>query len=831
MKIKDFAYWLGRDVRHALRRLAARPAFTVTAVLTLAVGIGATTAIFSVVNAVLIKPLAYPNADELVSLQHTTRRLGADELLVSPTMYFTYRDEATTFQQIGLWEAFGQSITGIGEPEQARALFVTHGTLQALGVQPMLGRWFSEGDDTPGADGPLPVILSHAYWQRRFGGDEAAVGRTLSVGGRSSQVVAVMPEGFRFLNVLPQVEIILPMRLDRTRLFLGNFTLRGVARLKPGVTPAEANAEIERILPIWLAAWPVASGGPVTREDFESLGIAPVLEPLKDDLVGSVANMLWVLMGTIGAVLVIACMNVANLMLVRADTRRQEFAVRSALGAKPAQVARDVLIESLVLGAAGGILGLPLAYAGVDLLVVFGPADLPRLAEISIDPFVLAFTAAASLVSSVLFGSLPALKSATRIASLSGGRGASASREQHRTRNALIVVQVALALALIVSSGLMIRTFQALQDVDPGFTNAAEIQTARISSGDLKRERVTELQRAILDKIVAIPGVTAAGFTSFLPMEGRADTDPVFAQDRAYQPGETSPLRRFKFISPGYFEAMGTRIVAGRDVTWTDIERLTPVAVISESLARELWGETASALGKRIRESRPDAPGLWREVVGVVQDVHEDALHQPPPMTVYWPVAMESFRGNASFRTGPIAFAIRSERSGTESLVNEIRQAVWSVNSDLAVFFVRTMQDLYADSLARTSFTLVMLAIAGGIALALGIIGIYGVIAYVVSQRAREIGIRSALGAEPRQLKRMFLVYGMMLSGAGVLVGLVVAAALSRSMSSLLFGIEPMDPAAYIAAIGVILAATAIATYVPARRAAAIEPIDILRAE
>jgi predicted permease len=411
-------------------------------------------------------------------------------------------------------------------------------------------------------------------------------------------------------------------------------------------------------------------------------------------------------------------------------------------------------------------------------------------------------------------------------------RGASTSRERNRTRSTLVVVQVALAFVLIVSSGLMIRTFQALRDVDPGFAYPAAIQTARIwMPNDLipDPEQYTRVQHEILDKIAALPGVASAGFASTLPMEGQQQNGPVVVEGQALATGNTPPPRRFRYVSPGFFEAMGTRMIAGRDVTWSDIEAGGRVAVISESFARELAAEPAGALGKRIRF--PAGQDAWREVIGVVQSVHEDGLYEEPPSLVYWPVLREDFFTRPIVGTPAIVFVIRSERAGTTSLVDEVRQAVWSVNGTLPVAQERTMQDLYAGSLARTSFALVMLAIAGGIALVLGVIGIYGVIAYVVAQRTREIGIRSALGAQPRQLRRMFLLHGLALSAVGIAAGLVGAVGVTRLMSSLLFGIGPMDPIAYAAALGVIVAAAALASYLPARRAASIDPMQTLRAE
>jgi predicted permease len=440
-------------------------------------------------------------------------------------------------------------------------------------------------------------------------------------------------------------------------------------------------------------------------------------------------------------------------------------------------------------------------------------------------------------VSSVLLGSIPAFKHAAQSAApLSAARGATASRERHRARNALVVAQVALALVLIVCSGLMLRTFSALRDVDPGVSRPEAVQIARINitqaiSAD--PERQTQIQREILDRIAAIPGVEAASFAFGAPMEAtRTPAGPLYVEGQRYEAGETAPTRRHQYVAPGYFATVGTQMVAGRDITWPDIDAGGKVVVISEGLARELWGEPEAALGKRVRESRADAPGIWRDVIGVVRDVHEDGVSLDAPRLVYWPVLMEGFLGQPK-KTGPtaIAYVVRSERAGTANFAAEINQAVWAVNRDLPVFLVRTVQELYVGFLAQTSFTLVMLAIAAAMALGLGVVGIYGVMAYVVSQRTREIGIRLALGAQPTALKRMFVADALTRVAIGVVVGLVAAFALTRLMSSLLFGIGPLDAPTYLAALGVLLAAAAFASYVPARRAASIDPVETLKAE
>src|SRR5262245_25846521 len=700
----------GRDLRLALRGMRRRPCFTLAVVLTLALGIGANTAIFGVVDGVLIKPLSYPNAGELVSIKHVAPGLNVSELRMSATQYFTYRDEGRVFQQIGLYGDGGRTITGLGEPEQARALFVTYDVLQALGVKPQLGRIFTEADSTPGSTPYAPVVvLTHAYWQRRFGGDRTVIGRRLIADSIPTEVIGVMPEGFRFLDMEPAAEVIALITLDRSRQRIGGFGYWSLARLKPGVTVADANADIARMLPIWLNAWPTPPNT-AGRQEYEKWKITPTVRPLKDEVVGGVGDMLWVLMATIGMVLLIACANVANLMLVRSESRRQEFAVRTALGARRGDIVREVLVESLVLSLIGGALGVALAYAGLTLVVATAPTTLPRVEDISLDPRVVSFAIVVSLLSSMLFGALPALKHAAQHSAPLGGsaRGASVSRERQRTRNALVVVQVALALVLLVASGLMIRTFVALVNVEPGFAHTADVQTARVWVPPQQvpdAERVTRLQHEFLDKVAALPGVKAAAFASAVPMEGplRVSLNPVFVEGKDYASGTTPPVRRIKTVSPGYFAAIGTRMIAGRDITWSDIYGRAKVAIVSENFAREVWGSPAASLGQRIRDSAPTSTDLWREIIGVVEGVHEDALGQPAPAFVSWPTMMENFGGTPLFSMRAVNLVIRSDEAGRESLLNGVRNAVSSVNSNMPVFLVRTMKDLYDQSMARTS--------------------------------------------------------------------------------------------------------------------------------
>ncbi|MBV9612555.1 MAG: FtsX-like permease family protein, partial [Acidobacteriaceae bacterium] len=579
------------------------------------------------------------------------------------------------------------------------------------------------------------------------------------------------------------------------------------------------------------------SNGPGTNSHFyERWRIRPAICPLKQQVVGKIGDVLWVVMATISLVMLIACANVASLLLVRAEARQQELAVRAALGAGWGRLVRELLVESWLLSLAGGALGIALAYEGVTVLVRIGPANLPRLGEISIDARVFGFTLLVSLLSGLLLGLIPALKyAAPRIAIgvRSVERTASMSRERHRMQNVLVVVQMALALVLLVSAGLMIRTVQALRAVAPGFSDAQHLETMRISIPDSlvpAPQRVTRIQNDIVNKLMAIPGVTAAGFASEAPMEGvDSSWDEIFAEDKKELPEETPPLRFFKYVSPGFLRASGTRMVAGHELTWNDTYDLRPVVLVSENLAREMWGTPAAAIGKRIREF---SKMPWREVVGVVEDVRERGIEKAAPETVYWPSIMHDIYGPGTFEAlREATFVVRSERAGSESFRKQVREAVWSVNAEVPVAAVRTMQEICDESLARVSFTLVMLGIAGAMALVLGVVGIYGVISYGVSQRRREIGIRLALGAQQDALKRMFVRHGLVLASAGVVIGLGAALALTRILKALLFGISAQDPIIFVAAPLVLASAAMLASYVPARRAAAVDPVEVLKAE
>jgi predicted permease len=812
--------------------------------LTLALAIGANTAVFSVVNGVLISPLPYPDPESLIDV--LTRAPGApnapgasggiSNMPESASMYMTYAENNRSFESLGVFQPSPLNVATADGSEQIRAVSASRGVLEALRVQHMLGRAFTEADYHAG--GPDVVILGWGYWQRRFGGDPSIVGRTLTSDSGSLKVVGVMPRGFRVVTIEP--EVLVPLWFDRSTLTLVFFQYQMVARLKAGVTLAQANADLGRLTYLWGGAWPMPPGYDRGPRPFDSWRFESVARPLKDGVVGGVANVLWLLMATIGIVMLIACANVANLVLVRSEGRQQEFAVRTALGAGRGRLIGEWLVESVLLGLLGGAIGTAIAYAGMRLLKAIGPQTLPRLEEITIDARVLAFALLVSILSGILFGLIPAIKYAGRRLSgvLMGARGASDSRERLRARNVLVVAQVALALVLLVSSGLMIRTFLALRDVVPGF-DTAQLQTIGIAipaSVAATPDQTAQVHKAMLEGLSSIPGVTAVALTNAMPMgnivpNGFGSSQmPLFSERDTSEVSRKRQLRMFKYVSPGYFRTSGTRLIAGREYTSEDLDRLRPVIIVSKNLATEQWGSPAAALGQRVR---PDPNASWREVIGVVDDVREFGVNVPPPPIAYWPARVESLTAAAAAPDVPrrVVLMLRSPRAGSQALVDEIRQRLSSVNGGVPMTFVQTMQDVYDASMTRTSFALVMLGIAAFMALVLGLVGIYGVVAYVATRRTREVGIRLTLGAQQREVRAMFLRHGLVLTGIGIAIGLGAAAGVTRVMTSMLFDVSSLDPLTYVAVAVLLMTTTLLATYVPARRISRVDPAVAMRTE
>jgi predicted permease len=807
-----------RDLKHTLRRLARTPLFTLATLVTLALGIGANTAIFSVINGVLLKPLPFEQPDRLIGVWQTAPGVNIKDLNACIADYVTYREHSKTFADVALWNGRSVTVTEFNDPERVDGLNATFRLLPMLGIQPILGRGFNERDND--TSGPEVVMLGYGYWQRRFGGDRNVIGRRIMADGAAREIIGVLPQGFWFMDM--RHDLVLPLRFDRANVRLAGYNFQAIARLRPGVTAQDANADVARMIPIEQRSFPPPKG--MSTKMFEDARLGPNVRMLKDDLLGDIAKSLWVVMATIGMVLLIACANVANLLLVRTEGRAQELAVRAALGAGRGRIARELMIESLALAVMGGLMGVGFAIAAVKLVLKMSPARLPRFEQIAVDPAALIFTVAVSLVAGLAFGAIPVLKQGgVRLAEglRAGGRNASSGRERNFARNTLTVIQVALALVLLIASGLMIRTLRSMRQVDPGFRNPETLQALRISiprSSALKDADLPQLHQNLVNRLASIPGVTAVSLISGLPMTGATSQDPIAASDRTYGANQIPPLRRFITAAPRTFNALGASIIAGREFSWTDIHEKRQVVVISENFAREYWGSARAAVGKQIR-SNPNDP--WSEVIGVAADIRHDGVDKKAPTTVYWPLRTPN----------SMTFMVRSTRAGTESFTTEIRQSVWALNRNMPITEVRTMKEVYDKSMSRTAFILTLLAISGGMALLLAAVGIYAVVSYTVAQRTREIGIRLALGAQQRKVKMMFVRNGLLWGGIGSAAGIAAASALSRLMSTLLFDISPIDPLTYSAVAAGLLVVAAVASYLPARRVTRVDPVEALRAE
>ncbi len=815
------------DFRQAFRKLRRSPFFTSIAVLTLALGIGANAAVFSVVYGVLLKPLPFDEPERLVGIWYEAPGLGFEQVNQSPATYFTHRDDTEMLEDLGLWDNSQVSVTGLEKPMEIEAMLVTDGTLPILRVRPELGRLFSAEDDLP--DAPETVMLSHGFWKQQFGGDASVVGQTLRIDGRPREIIGVLPAGFRVIDF--DAAVYLPMGFEKAQARMGNFSYQGLGRLVPGATLAQLEAEMNRLIPVMTDRYP----GGITLSMLQEARFAAYPRSLKQDVVGDVGSALWVLLGTVGLVLLIACANVANLFLVRADGRQLEVAVRTAMGASRMSVVRSFLAESVLLGLLGGIAGLALAFAGLRLLVALGPRSLPRLQEISIDPTVILFTAGVSLLAGVLFGLVPGLRSSAlgglAVTLKEGGYRGSEGRQRRRARHVLVVSQVALALVLLVGSGLMIRSFQALQQVDPGFRDPADVLTLRVS---LPRAEVETVEQVIqtfqqmYQNLAAIPGVSALGMSSSITMDGWDNNDALYVEDAPTPEGQLPPIRRDKRVAGDYVATMGNRLLAGRAIDWNDSLRRNKVVMLTEDLATTYWDSPAEAIGKRVSN---DSSGDWYEVVGVVGDIRDNGVSQPTVPTVYWPMVVVDPRDGEVNARRAMAFALRHQRPDEAGLVRDVQDVVWSINPNLPLANLQGLDEILGRSMARTSFVLVMLAIAAVVALLLGSVGIYGVTSYSVTQRTREIGVRLALGAGRGDVSGMVLRQAATLAAIGVGVGLAAAFGLTRLMTSLLHGVEAVDPPTYVAVALALVLFALLASWLPARRAARTDPMVALRWE
>lgn len=817
-----------RTLRQAVRALARSPLFTLVATLTLAVGIGANVAVWSVVDAILLEPLPFREPDRLVGVWHDAPGLGWEKANQAPALYYTYRDLTETFEEMGMWDTEGVALTGGGDPERLLGMRVTDGTLPLLGVRPLHGRLFSAEDDT--ADAAETVLLSHGLFSRRFGADPAVVGQTIDIDGTPREIIGVLPADLDFLDYDPA--IFLPFQFDRAELWFGNFSYQGIGRLAPGVTLEQASADIARMIPIALDSFPMPPG--FTKAMAEEVGLAPHLVPLKEDVVGSIGNVLWLILATVGLVLLVACANLANLLLVRSEERQREVAVRAALGAGRRGLSAQVVAESTILAGFGGLLGMAFAWLAIRLLVHLAPQGLPRLDAIGIDGSVALYALLITAAAGALFTILPLLRLG-RIdvtgALKEGTGGSGGSRRRSRVHNALVCCQVGVALTLLIASGLMIRSLWSLSTTHPGFERPEEVLTLRIAVPTAEIEAssaVLTAYREMLRRVGDVAGVDRVALSSSITMDGWDSNDPIFVEDFPGPVDQIPPLRRIKWVAPGYFSTMENPVLAGRDLTWDDIEQRRPVTMVTASFATRFWNQPSEAVGRRIRMT-PDMP--WYEIIGVVGDVRDDGLTAPPTDIVFWPLAMDQLWDQEDFVQRSVAFAVRSPRAGDGGFLEDVRAAIWSVNGSLPLARVRTLDAILTRSLARTSFTLVMLAIAAGAVVLLGAIGIYGVTSYAVSQRRREIGVRMAFGAAPAQVRSLIVRHGMMLAAIGVVLGLVGAVFLTRAMTALLFGVGALDPVTYALAALAVALLVVVASYLPARRAAAVDPMETLRAE
>jgi len=810
----------GRHLRHGVRRLARNPGFAVVGILTLALGMGGTVAIYAVVDSVILNPLPYPESDELVWMDNAGPGIDAPEGLgFTPGLVNHISQHQHTMAAVGAYSSDAVTVTGDGDPERMRRTLATPSLGEVLRVPPERGRWFLEGDGELG--GPPVVVLSHALWSRRYGSDPAIVGRTILIDNTPTEVVGVMPPSFRFPD--DEVRLWLPLHLDE-RSALGGFWLQAVGRMRVGVTPSEVKSEIQALYPGIAESFPDQPG--MVRFMLDSVGITALVTSLKSSVVGQVARTLWILLGTVGIVLLIACANVANLFLVRAETRQREVAVRGALGAGRLDQVYDALVEGILLSGLGGLVGLVLAQGAVRLLVSHGPATLPRLQEVGLDGSVLMFALGVMTLAGLAFGAIPLRRrDASIVGTIRATSGATADRVRVRGRSVLVAGQMALAVVLLVGSGLMVRSFMHLRAMDAGFDASPEILT--LSFGLPHSEypdgaAAAAFSQGLVTGIRGLPGVEAAGVVTCLPLDGWCNGNHLSVEGRAVPEGTLPPVVAVRRSGPGYFRTMGIEVLEGRALERADMEGDAPVVVISRALARDYFPQE-DPLGRRVAVG---SDTTWSTVVGVVEDVPaRELMHVADPL-IYFPLMGPATPG-VSARSGAVAVRARN----AAGLLSAVRDRVATVDPDVAIARVRTTDRIVADASARMAFTMVLLVLAGGVALVLGVVGIYGVISYLVGRRRAEIGVRMALGARPSEVRWMVVRGGAQVAGVGLAVGMAAAFVLTRLMVALLFDVEPTDPFTY-AVVGLVLFGVALlAAWVPARRAASTDPAGALRAE
>lgn len=816
------AWW--REIRLASRALSRRPGFSAVAILTVALGIGANTAVFTLVDGVLLRPLSLPDSHELVSLQHLGRD-GQDELPQSAGFHFLYAEQARTLESVAMFTATAANLVRAGEPERLVGQVATPGFFTTLGVGAARGRTFTDAEGMSG--GADVVLLSDGLWRTSFGADPEVVGTTVDLNGVTREVVGVMPPGFGYPD--RTARFWLPLQLDEAQAPLASFFAQGVGRMADGESLDAVQAELTGLL----SRLPELRPGDPAVDFLMDVEIRARTRSLKESLVGDVSGTLWILLGTVAFVLLIACANVANLLLVRAEGRQRELALRVAVGAGRWQVIRGFISESVVLALAGGVLGLAVAATALRITAAFIPADLPRMDEVGLDLRVLAFTAASALLAAVVFSLFPLTRYGVQnlagvLRDGAGARGATGGRAQHRLRNGLVVAQVALALVLLVGSGLMLRSFRALGAVDPGFEKAGVV-TARVTvpQGEIADPEETQaLFETLRDRLQQQPGVLSVGWGSAVPLGGAGVSfGGIAVEDHPRGPDELPIFAAVPQADAGWFETLGIDVLEGRGFLPGDGAGGTRSAVVSRSFAEEWWPDT-SPLGRGVRSGAPDED--WYRIVGVVEDVRQNGLDQPAPQMMYLPTVTSQGEQVQASRVRDLVVRVQGDPI---AFVPVIRRELRAVNPRIPIANPRTMDDVFRASTARTSFTMGMLGAASGIALLLGLVGIYGVISYVVSQRTREIGIRMALGATAPSVRSMVVRQGLTLAVAGVGLGLLASLGMSRVMETVLFGVAAIDPLTYGAVALALFVVAAVASWLPAMRAASVDPSGALRSD